>query len=86
MSLCGVLRGAGVDEADPGSWGQVEGGKFPAEGDADGRGVRHPADVGGRARHGDLFVGVFEEDREFAFVGRCGRTEIGTVSNGLGSG
>ena len=86
MSLCGLLRGTGVDEAYPRDRGQVEAGKFSAEGNADGGGIRHPADVGGRSRDGDLFLGVFKKGCGQSFVGRFGMAARGTVFNGLGSG
>ncbi len=86
MSLCGVLRGAGVDETDPRGRGKVNGRKLPVKGNAAGGGVCDPTDVGGRARHGDLFVGVFAKDREFLVVSCGGATDRGTVSNVLGSG
>ena len=62
MPLCGVLRGAGVNEGFTWGWGQVNGGKFPVERNADGRRVCDPADLGGWARHRNLFVGVFEKN------------------------
>jgi hypothetical protein len=62
VSLRSVLRGAGADKTNPMDRGQVEGGKFSAEGNADGRGVCDPAYLGGWARDGDLFVGILKKN------------------------
>ena len=62
MPLCGVLWGAGVNEIDPWDRGGVEGGKFSVEGHADGGRICDSADMGGRARNGNLFVGIFKKD------------------------
>ena len=62
MPLRGLLRGARSNKTNPWDRGQVEGGKFSAEGNADRGGVCDPADMGGWARNGNLFVGIFKKD------------------------
>ena len=62
LSLCGMLWRTWVDAAHSRSGDEVVARKFSAEGIAAGGRVCDSTDLGGWARNGNLFVGLFKKD------------------------
>jgi hypothetical protein len=64
----GLLWGTGVDSAYSSSGDEVDGGKLPVAGNADGGGLCGATYLGGWAWNGNLFLGVFEKDWGSCFL------------------
>lgn len=62
LPMRGLLWGTGIDSAYSWSGDEVDGGKLPVAGDADGGGLCGPTYLGRWAWDGDLFLGIFEKD------------------------
>jgi hypothetical protein len=64
----GLLWGTGVDSAYSSSGDEVDGGKLPVAGNADGGGLCGATYLGGWAWNGNLFLGVFDKDWGSCFL------------------
>jgi len=68
LPLCGLLWGTRFDSAYSWSGDEVDGGKLPVAGDADGGGLCSTTNLGRWAWDGNLFLGVFEKDWGSCFL------------------